>query len=310
MTLLLDCPTSAPATAAGAVTNDAATIETLVRSNLPLVGHLVREVINRVPAHVNRDDLSSAGMYALTLSAKTFDGSLGVPFARFAAIRIRGALTDELRTMDWASRGVRGRARELNTVRDELTHLIGREPSRMEIATAMGISLTDLSALEADVRRAGLSSLQALSAEDGAAAIASADCGPEDLLVRREQIGYLRDAIAELPAKLRLVVEEYFFGQRKMAEIAQEIGVTESRVSQLRSEALLMLRAAMTAVDAPAAADAAPARGRGRAAVQQAAYCAAVSTRSSVSGRLAATTVLGETHSSNGVVGDDFAIAN
>ena len=128
----------------------------------PLVGHLVREVLNRVPAHVNRDDLTSAGMYALTLSAKSFDPTLGVPFARFAAIRIRGALTDELRTMDWASRAVRGKARELNTVRTELTHSIGREPSRTEIAGAMGMSMSELAGLESDVHRAGLVSLQAL----------------------------------------------------------------------------------------------------------------------------------------------------
>jgi RNA polymerase sigma factor for flagellar operon FliA len=269
----------------------AAEVEELVRTHLALVGHLVREVVNRVPAHVIRDDLVSAGMYALTLSAKGFDPNLGVPFARFASFRIRGALTDELRTMDWASRAVRGKARELNTVRADLTQTIGREPTRNEIAAAMGMSLAEIHCLESDVQRAGLMSLQALPTEVSAAVVPSTAEQPDQLLVRREQIGYLRDAVAELPEKLQFVVEEYFFGHRKMADIAHDLGVTESRVSQLRSEALVLLRSAMAAVD-EGTVDA-PAPGRGRAAAKQA-YCAAVAARSSVAGRLAATTLLGE----------------
>jgi RNA polymerase sigma factor for flagellar operon FliA len=281
-----------------------AEVEELVRANLALVGHLVRDVLNRVPAHVNRDDLTSAGMYALTLSAKSFDPRLGVPFARFAAIRIRGALTDELRTMDWASRAVRGKARELNTVRTELTHSIGREPSRTEIAGAMGMSMSELAGLESDVHRAGLVSLQALPSEDGAAAVpTSTDDHPETMLIKREQIGYLHDAVAELPAKLRLVVEQYFFGHRRMADIALELGVTESRVSQLRSEALVLLRAAMHgADDRPTD----PGTGRGRAAAARQAYTAAVANRSNLGERLAATTLLGESRRTEA----DYRIAN
>ncbi len=280
-----------------------AEVEELVRANLALVGHLVRDVLNRVPAHVNRDDLTSAGMYALTLSAKSFDPTLGVPFARFAAIRIRGALTDELRTMDWASRAVRGKARELNTVRTDLTHSIGREPSRTEIAGAMGMSMSELASLESDVHRAGLVSLQALPCEDGAAAVPSTDDHPEETLIKREQIGYLRDAVVELPDKLRLVVEQYFFGQRRMADIAVELGVTESRVSQLRSEALVLLRAAMhSADDRPTD----PGAGRGRAAATRQAYISAVATRSNLAERLSATTLLGESRRTAG----EYRVAN
>src|SRR6195952_404488 len=105
--------TKAPAVAASATTGTpagaATSVETLVRENLALVGHIVRETMTRLPAHIGRDDLTSAGMTALVLSAQGFDESRGVPFARFAAIRIRGALVDELRSMDWASRSVRGR---------------------------------------------------------------------------------------------------------------------------------------------------------------------------------------------------------
>src|ERR687888_473865 len=114
----------------------------LITEHLPLVGHLVRELMHRLPAHVNRDDLVSAGTVALVLSARSFDPSRGVPFARFAAIRIRGALTDELRTMDWASRAVRSRAREVESTRAELAARLARSPARQEIAAALRIGLS------------------------------------------------------------------------------------------------------------------------------------------------------------------------
>jgi RNA polymerase sigma factor for flagellar operon FliA len=267
-------------------------VDELVRSHLPLVGHLVREVLGRVPAHVNRDDLVSAGMLALAMSAKSFDPARGVPFGRFAAIRIRGALTDELRTMDWASRAVRGKAREIEMVRNQLAATLGRTPSRDETAHCMGVDVRELDAVEADVQRASVLSIQGLTDNDGADLLSDGDAGPEGLLLHREQLGILRDAIAELPERLRIVVEQYFFAQRKMADIAEELGVTESRVSQLRSEALAMLRAGMSAQDERMAA--APPAANSRRESARAAYCAAIANRSSLAGRLEASTLLGE----------------
>lgn len=269
----------------------AQSVEELVRTHLPLVGHLVREVLGRVPAHVSRDDLVSAGMLALAMSAKGFDAARGVPFGRFAAIRIRGALTDELRTMDWASRAVRGKAREIEAVRNELAATLGRTPSRDEIAHTMGVAVHELDSVEADVQRASVLSIQGLTDNDGADLLSDRDAGPEGLLLHREQLGILRDAIVELPERLRTVVEQYFFAQRKMADIAAELGVTESRVSQLRSEALVMLRAGMRSQESDAPAVEATTSCRANA---QAAYVAAVATRSTLAGRLQASTLLGE----------------
>jgi RNA polymerase sigma factor FliA len=272
----------------------APSVEELVRTNLPLVGHLVRDVLGRVPAHVNRDDLSSAAMYALTLAAQGFDASLGVPFVRFASIRIRGALTDELRTMDWASRSVRGKARQLDAARAELLQTLGRAPSRDELSDAMGVGVTELDHIEADVQRAAVVSLNNLTPDGGADLLPMRSDGPEGLLLRREQIGYLRDAVAELPERLRTVVIGHFFEQRRMTDIAAELGVTESRISQLRSEALGVLRNVLQTVDeAPAQEPQPDARTTRRAAAARA-YCAAVASRSSLAGRLAATTLLGE----------------
>ncbi|MDT4938589.1 MAG: polymerase sigma factor FliA [Pseudonocardiales bacterium] len=216
-------------------------VDELVHTHLPLVGHLVRDVIARVPAHVNRDDLVSAGMLALTMSARSFDPTRGVPFASFAALRIRGALTDELRGMDWASRAVRSRARDIDVVREDLIAALGRTPTRAEIAETLNITVREVDAVDRDVHRAGLLSIDALTPQRRAE-LPLSDDGPESILLQREQIALLRGAIDQLPDRLRRVVEDYYFGQRRMAEIAGELGVTESRISQLRSEALRQLR--------------------------------------------------------------------
>lgn len=266
--------------------------EALIVEHLPLVGHLVRELMHRLPSHVNRDDLVSAGTVALVLSARSFDPARGVPFARFAAIRIRGSLTDELRTMDWASRAVRSRARGIEAARSALTAELGRIPRRHEVSHAAGVPVEELAAIEADVHRAAVLSLQSLAPEDGAELLPTVDDGPEGVLVRREQLGMLKDAVAELPHRLRTVIEQYFFAQRKMADIAAEFGVTESRVSQLRSEALAMLRAGMrTGADDEAAEP--PVTSCAQSAMRHA-YCAAVASRSTLAQRLRITNALGE----------------
>lgn len=300
------------------------TVDELVKDNLPLVGYLVRELVGRLPAHVSRDDLTSAGMLALVTSAQGFDVSRGVPFNRFATIRIRGALTDELRSMDWASRGVRSKARELSTAQQELTSVLGRTPTRSELAEVLGTSVQELNNLAADVHRAATLSVEGLSEATGEDLLPSRTVGPESLLVQREQVGLLRDAIAELPERLRVVIEEYFYGNRRMADIAAELGVTESRISQLRSEALGMLRAGLqgqeggfeTAGSAVAGSAAAGTRVGGAAAARagsarittaaktakpsrkqaaEQAYIAAIAARSTLAGRLSATTAMGDT---------------
>ena len=213
-----------------------------VRKHMPLVGHLVREVLARVPAHVNRDDLLSAGYAALVAAARGFDEERGVPFARFAATRIRGALLDELRGLDWASRSVRQRARRADSARQQLTAELGRMPTVGEVAAWLGCSIADIEAQDDDVQRAVIFSLQGFATAGADDMVTEPGPGPEEMLLLRERIGYLRHAIDALPDRLRTVVIGYFFDERPMAHIAAELGVTESRVSQLRAEALVLLR--------------------------------------------------------------------
>jgi RNA polymerase sigma factor for flagellar operon FliA len=226
-------------------------LEELVREHMPMVGHLVRELLNRVPGHVHADDLSSAGFAALLGAARSFDVSRGIPFHRFAAVRIRGALLDELRGQDWASRSVRARARRTSTARQELTSTLGRTPTDTEVAEVLGVGLSELASVEEDVQKAALLSLQGFPTGAAEEMVPEQSDGPEDLLLKRERLGYLHQAIQALPERLRMVVTESFLQEQPLSDVAARLGVTESRISQLRTEALRLLREGLNSSLAP-----------------------------------------------------------
>ena len=263
--------------------------ERLIRENMALVGHMVREMLFKVPPHVHRDDLASAGYTALVTAAQAYDAGRGIPFGRFAAMRVRGALLDELRSMDWATRSVRARARRADVARQELTGKLGRTPTPTELAELLGVAVGELSNVDDDVQRAAVLSLQGFSAgaED---MVTDTDLNPAEMLLHRERIGYLHDAVAALPERLRFVVEASFLRERPLAEVAAELGVTESRVSQLRTEALALLKDGlathMEQQETGSAKDGCVARRR-------AVYAAQIAARSTMSTRLAATDVHG-----------------
>jgi RNA polymerase sigma factor for flagellar operon FliA len=255
--------------------------EDLIVLHVPLVGHIVRETMARVPSHVDRDDLGSAGLAALVQAARSFDAARGVPFNRYASTRIRGAILDELRSIDWASRSVRRRARELDATRSQLATVLGRSATPAEVAQASGMSTDEIAANQEDVARAQVLSLHASEDDSLGESLVSSSPTPEAILEHRERLTYMTEAIAELPERLRHVVEQYFLAERPMAEIAATLGVTESRVSQLRAEALVLLRDALNNALEP---DLVPqaARPGGAAARRRDAYFAAVAARHAV----------------------------
>jgi len=265
--------------------------ETLIRENMPLVGHVVREMLFKVPAHVHRDDLASAGYAALVTAARAYDASRGIPFGRFAAVRVRGALLDELRGMDWASRSVRARARRAEVARQELTAQLGRTPTPQELAELLGVAVGELATIDDDVQRAAVLSLQGFAAGTAEDMVTEQTMNPEETLLHRERMGYLHDAVAVLPERLRFVVEASFLQERPLSQVAAELGVTESRVSQLRTEALALLRDGLSThmdqQDTGTGKDGCVARRR-------AAYAAQIAGRSTMATRLAATDVSGQ----------------
>ena len=219
--------------------------DALVVAHMPLVGYQVSEVLSRVPATVNRDDLVSAGHLALVLASRAYDAETGVPFARYAALRIRGALIDELRSMDWASRGARHRAREMSAASDRLTATLGRVPSRTELATELGTDVAAVDQARQDAERRVLS--MDASVHPVADLVRDDAPGPEDNVLITERLRYLRAAVDTLPDRLRTVVEGLFLQDRSVAELADELGVTQSRISQLRTEGLALMRDGLNA---------------------------------------------------------------
>ena len=198
--------------------------------------------VARVPSHVSRDDLLSAGLTGLALAARQFDPGRGVPFERYAMLRIRGALTDELRSYDWASRPVRTRARAVASTTESLTASLGRPPTAEELASASNLTLAALHQLSGDVRRASLLNLDALPDGEHEVALTAARTDPMEEVLDRERAEFLTRAVAALPERLRFIVRAYFFEELSVTEIAEQLGVTQSRVSQLRGQAVSLLR--------------------------------------------------------------------
>ncbi len=222
-------------------------VEALVRDHLGLVGHLAREAAARLPRHLDADDLVGAGSLALVQAARSFDPELGVPFARFASTRIRGAMIDHMRQRDWATRSVRSRARSLNTAAEELTKALHRAPTDAELAADAGMTEQEVRAYLQGTDRASLLSLDPVAVGDDGLGSSLEDRapGPEEALVAAERMGYLRDAVAELPERTRHVVTGYYLEDRQLTDIADELGVTQSRASQLRSEGMDLLKEAL-----------------------------------------------------------------
>jgi RNA polymerase sigma factor FliA len=260
--------------------------DALVRDHLGLAHQAVQELARRLPAHVNRDDLLSAALLGLAQAARSWDPDRGASFERHAATRIRGALLDELRDSDWASRSVRSRARRLQQAGEALTGRLGRSPTQAELAAELGTDTEAVHRLVSDVHRATVLNYESIVADgDADDLLPGGERPPDHVLVDRERRAYLADAVLTLPERLRAVVIGYFFEERPMLEIAAELGVTESRVSQLRAEALILLRDGLNALLDPDTRPAEP-RPDGRLAKRRAAYHAAIAARSDYRARL------------------------
>jgi RNA polymerase sigma factor FliA len=244
-------PLPAPERALPARDVPARDVDALVTEHLPLAAFAVNAVASRIslPSHVSREDLLSCAKVALVEVARRFDPSAGASFATYALARLQGAVLDELRSGDWASRSVRAAARRTDAAADALAMQLGRPPTREELAGSLGMATSDLESLQVDVHRAVMVSIDADTGPDGAS-LDLPDTGesPERAVLRGERSRYLHEAIRALPDRLDEVVERNFFGGESLTDIAADLGVTLSRVSQMRARALTLLHAAMSEV--------------------------------------------------------------
>jgi RNA polymerase sigma factor for flagellar operon FliA len=182
-------------------------------------------------------------MIGLVQATRGFDPTRGISFSRFANVRIRGAILDELRSRDWASRSVRAKARHISSVSECLTAKLGRAPNPQEVADACGMDSREIRAVTDDVHRAVVLNLEGLTADGNAEEILLVgEEGPASVLLDRERRSYLVAAVANLPPRLQRVVIGYFLDELPMQALAEELGVTDSRISQMRGEAVALLK--------------------------------------------------------------------
>lgn len=263
---------------------DTAELQKLIEDNLELVNHIVFQVAVHFPRHVDRDDLARAGALGLVEAARRYDESRGVPFQRFAAQRIRGAIIDSVRASDWAPRSIRNLSRRLEGVEQRLASSLGRVPSMGEVAEALDMSTAELQTLRDRLFRSVVLAFEHVVSEETQEELTLVDVladpdgiEPAETIERRELHAYMRDAVALLPERHRLIVVGYFLQDRTSADLARFLGVTESRVSQMRTEALEILR---HGIEAQYDGDAAPDGVGVRVAKRRAAYAEAIQKRS------------------------------
>jgi RNA polymerase sigma factor for flagellar operon FliA len=223
----------------------------LAERHLYLVEHVVNQLAARFPRHVDRDELRGAGAAGLVDAAHRYDPSTEVPFARYASIRIRGAILDATRTRDWATRGMRRDLRAIEQATATLEDRLQRRPEDEEVATELGMDVAAVRERRAAALTSTLLTLDRPVGDDPNGASSLADLVeerdsawlPEAALEKNELVGTLRAAIAHLPELPRRVLVEHHFEGRLLREIADDLGVTEARASQLRYEALHALQA-------------------------------------------------------------------
>jgi RNA polymerase sigma factor FliA len=222
----------------------------LLVEHLPTVRYLARRIHERLPQHVELDDLVSAGVVGLIDAFSKFDHSKQVQFKSYAQFRIRGAILDSLRTLDWSPRELRRKGRAVEEAVRTVTQRLGRAPSEPEIAAEMELSLGDYQVLLGDLKGLEIGSLHMERTEDsGDEELAYIPGSPEDDPLFRCMQGEMKqcliDAIEELPEKERMVLTLYYYEELTMKEIGLTLGVVESRVSQIHSSAVVRLRVAL-----------------------------------------------------------------
>ena len=220
----------------------------IVLEQMPQVKYIARRIHEHLPQHVPFEDLLQAGMVGLIDALNKFDSEKNVKFASYAKFRIRGAILDSLRELDWSPRDLRRKSRQIDTVMQKLQAELGRSVAEPELAKAMGLSLEEFHHLLDEIRGLEIGSLQSENNDDGQESdLAQNIPGPPDedpftLCVEGEMSDHLHRAIEKLPEREQQVLMLYYQQELTMREVGEMMGVGESRVSQIHTLAVKHLR--------------------------------------------------------------------
>ena len=219
----------------------------MVVEHLSMVRYVARQIAERLPQHVELEELVSAGTLGLVDAARKYNAGKNVQFRSYAQFRIRGAILDSLRALDWSPRELRRKARTMEEATRSLQLRLGRAPQDAEVAAAMDLSLLELQQMQAQIKGLEVSALNVERGEDGGEdelAFVPADERENPLLqcLEAEARGRLIEAIKALPERERTVMSLYYYEEMTMREIGTILGVVESRVSQIHHLALRRLR--------------------------------------------------------------------
>ena len=233
----------------------------LVLTYAPLVKYVAGRVGSGLPAHVEESDLVQYGLLGLMAAIERYDPDRDVKFETYAMARIKGSIIDELRAMDWVPRSVRARAREIERAIAELEKRLMRAPTDEEIAAKVGLTEDELAEALSEISRSSIAALDELwtVSSSGGDQIALIDTiedteapDPQGSLSATEMREAIGEAIARLPEREKLVVALYYYENLTLREIGEVLGVTESRVSQLHTKAVLRLKSRLQAEAAEA----------------------------------------------------------
>ena len=242
---------------AACAAGDLAARDSLLQENLSLVHYVQKQLSRSLSAEVDPDEMVNIGTLGLMSALESFDAGRGLAFSTYAVPRIRGAILDELRRQDHVPRSIRRKTRDIAHAREALMREHGRTPRDSEVAAQLGIEVETLWHWQADMERTMQVSISADADSDNSGPspiefLRAAGAAPDDRLEQEERVAALRDAILELKEQQRNVLSLYYFEELNAREIAEVLGISESRVSQIRSKALAQLRQIMMPLQASA----------------------------------------------------------
>jgi RNA polymerase sigma factor for flagellar operon FliA len=232
-------------------TNDRSLRDRLILTYAPLVKYVAGRLGSGLPAHVDENDLVSYGLLGLIGAIERFDPDRDIKFETYAIARIKGSIIDELRALDWVPRSVRARAREIERVHGKLEHRLHRTPTDEEMARELGITVEEFQESLMKISNSTVVALDELWAVSDSSGdqVSLLDTlhdpdapDPQELLDASELKDRLADAISALPEREKLVIALYYYENLTLREIGEVLGVTESRISQLHTKAVLRLK--------------------------------------------------------------------